>query len=425
MPIPETAGVLIVIIALLLILSVSLVVVYRRKIIKLKSRIEEAEADRMNYELIVGERTRNLEMIRDSVSEYAVQKSELAQELESINTEMLRQRDDLFKQSEKLKAAYEEIKKLEAYRQQMTRMIVHDLKNPLNLIINIAETNDMSKKSSKMISRLSWGMLDLIMNILEVNKLENMMMKINFDSFDLSETVSKLLDKFSFILFNSSVTLKNEIAPGLIIYADPKITERIFDNLISNAIKYTSSGGTITLSAVSSSDMVIIEISDDGSGIPSNILNEVFTEYVHGENRSFAYSNSTGIGLAYCKLAVEAMHGSIGISSKEGRGTSVWFKLKKGVPGPGKSENLIPDNGFSTGNKPLIPEFTSGDKETLIPVISQLRKAELDEVSTIIKILDNGVQGDNEKLLLWKEQVLKAAYKGDPVFFRKLLDINQ
>jgi len=424
MPLPVTAGILIAIIALLLILCVSLIVAYRRQIGELNIRIEKAEADRKSYALIVGERTRNLEMIRDSVSEYAIQKSELAQELESINTEMLRQRDDLYKQSEKLKVAYDEIKKLEAYRQQMTRMIVHDLKNPLNLIINIVETNETSKKSSKMISRLSWGMLDLIMNILEVNKLENMMMKINFDSFDLSETVSKLTDKFSYILSNSSVVLKNEIDPGLRIHADPKITERIFDNLISNSIKYSSSGGTITLSAVCAADTVIIEITDDGSGIPSNILSEVFTEYVHGENRSFAYSNSSGIGLAYCKLAVEAMNGSIGISSKEGQGTSVWFKLKKGEARLTVSDDPLPGNKYSAGSAPMIEELSSDDKEILIPVILQLGKTELDEVSTIIKILDTCIQNGNDKLLLWKEQVLKAAYKGDLVYYQKLLDIK-
>ena len=98
---------------------------------KIKLIEEERENERDHFEMMVRERTHNLELIRDSVSEYAVQKSELAQALEEKNKEISRQKDDQFKQSEKLKIAYDEIKKLESYRQQMTRMIIHDLKNPL------------------------------------------------------------------------------------------------------------------------------------------------------------------------------------------------------------------------------------------------------------------------------------------------------
>ena len=149
-------------------------------------------------------------------------------------------------------------------------------------------------------------MLDLIMNILEVNKLENLRMKINLVPFDLTQTLAKLFEKFSFLLINTSVDLKIRIPDFLFVYADMQLTERVFDNLLSNSLKYTSPGGTITLTAFESGEEIRIEVRDTGSGIPANILNEVFKEHFHGDNRSFAYSNPSGIGLAYCKLAVEA-----------------------------------------------------------------------------------------------------------------------
>jgi signal transduction histidine kinase len=416
-------GALLIVLILFLVIIVYLLIRYNRLKKQIKQTLEEKFKESNNLEKEVSDRTHTLEMIRDSVSEYAILKSELAQELEEKNLKIRRQRDDLYKQSEKLKNANDEIKKLEAYRQQMTRMIIHDLKNPLNLIINIAETNEISSKSGKMIGKLSWGMLDLIMNILEVNKLENMRMKINFISFDLTTSVAKLLDKFSFMLSNSSLMLKSEIPANIFIYADPQITERIFDNLISNAIKYSSSGDTILLSAVEEGENVRIGIKDNGGGIPANIMDEVFNEYVQGESRSFAYSNSTGIGLAYCKLAVEAMEGTIGISSPEGAGTLVWFTLRKGCVE--KADN-------KKGNQITIPESVSmsffsklscDSTENLKPVISKLRRTEIDEVSVILKILDDNIPENDDSLKKWKDQVLKAAFEGDSAVFNRLLNI--
>jgi len=270
--------VLIIAVFILLLLLVLLFFKYNRKCRKFEKIIEEKETERVNFEIMANERTRNLEMIRDSVSEYAIQKSELAQELEEKNLEIRRKSDDLFKQSEKLKNAYDEIKKLEGYRQQVTRMIIHDLKNPLNLIINIAESNEIASRSGKMIRKLSWGMLDLIMNILEVNKLENMRMKIILTSFDLSASINKILEKFSFMLSSSGVTLRSDISSDTYVYSDIQLTERIFDNLISNAIKYSAHGGLITISSSEDGDKLRIEIRDDGAGIPLNLIKEVFTE---------------------------------------------------------------------------------------------------------------------------------------------------
>jgi signal transduction histidine kinase len=374
---------------------------------------------------MVRERTYNLEKIRDSVSEYAVQKSELAQELEEKNQEILRQKDDLFKQSEKLKDAYEEIKKLEAYRQQMARMIIHDLKNPLNLILNIAESDDIPSKSGKLIRKLSWGMLDLIMNILEVDKLENMRMKIVMTSFDLAAALNRMLEKFSFILASSGVTLRSDIVMNTYVYADFLLTGRILDNLISNAIKYSSSGGIISISSSEVSDEIRIEIRDNGAGIPQNIMKEVFNEYVHGENRSFAYSNPTGIGLAYCKLAVEAMQGKIGIASTEGEGTLVWFSLKKGYSDVCNDDVSINNvTGENDVSRSLPPELSNEEAEIFKTFIVELKKVEPDEVSAIMKILDDKFFDSNEKLKVWKDKILETAFKGNSNAFEKLTNIT-
>ncbi len=410
---------------IVLLIALSAFFLFYIKRLRKKIRLigDEREKDRMNFETMVKERTHTLEKIRDSVSEYAVQKSELAQELDAKNIEILKQRDNLFKQSDKLKDAYDEIKKLEAYRQQMTRMIIHDLKNPLNLIINIAESDDIPAKSGKLITKLSWGMLDLIVNILEVNKLEKMRMKIVMTSFCLESTINKLLEKFTYILSSSSVTLLSNISGDIRIFGDIQITERIFDNLISNAIKYSSAGGIINISASDDDEYVRIEVRDNGAGIPKNIMNEVFVEYTHGENRSFTYSNPTGIGLAYCKLAVEAMNGKIGIISEHGKGTIVWFTLKKDTASFSEVVQETIPPGTELKSPQLFSEMSTKEIDRFESLISSLSEAEIDEVSSIMRILDTYEPDDSGKYNLWKDRVLEAAYKGDVNAFRSLLNM--
>ena len=111
-------------------------------------------------------------MIRDAVSEYGVQKFELVQELENKNKQIIMQKDDIYRKSEKLRLSYEEIKRLDNFKHQMTSMIIHDLKNPLNVLINIADNMNIAPKTAGIIKQVSYEMLDLLLNILDVNKIQ-------------------------------------------------------------------------------------------------------------------------------------------------------------------------------------------------------------------------------------------------------------
>jgi signal transduction histidine kinase len=388
--------------------------------INLKKKGKEYEEKIKQFESMVLERTRNLEKIRDTLSEYAVQKFELAQELEEKNDEINRQKDDLMKKSDSLKTALDEIKKLDNFRQKMTRMIIHDLKNPLNVILNVTDKLKTRSEDAGIIRKLSWEMLDLILNILEVNKLESSNMKISLESIDLHLLIRKLYEKYTITLINSSVVLKTELPDSCFIFTDEKLTIRVFDNLISNALKFTSPGGIISISAVEDNDMIRTEVKDTGIGIPQTIVNEVFDEYVQGENIPGAYSGSTGIGLAYCKLAVEASGGEIGISSVSGTGTTVWFTLRKGIPADAvktaSGEVALPMANLSS-------DLEKEDIPLVRPYLNELKAVGIYEVSTILKILHNEAFGSNERLQRWRDELEKAAYKADEEYFNKLLDV--
>lgn len=378
---------------------------------------EELENYKNNLEQKVKERTRQLEMVRDSVSEYAVQKFELAEELKLKNQQIIRQKDDIQKQTERLQLAYDEIKKLDSFKYQMTRMIIHDLKNPLNVLLNVADTMKIPQKPAKIIKQISIEMLDLVMNILDVNKFEDSKMKISYDSFDLSVPVSKLAEKFSFLSRNSSIELKVSIPSPCIINSDMHIIERVLENLLSNAFKYTPPEGCIEILATDIDDKVRIEIRDNGAGIPPKLLNEIFDEYVQGSDKSFVYTNSTGIGLTYCKLAIEAQGGEIGLVSKQGEGTTVWFLTQKG------SSKGLDKSGLITeiaGPGQKSQRLNSNDIAMIRPYLDQIKSKGIFEVSAIINILGNEVFDENERLSEWKDAVEASVFSAKEKLFREL-----
>lgn len=367
----------------------------------------------------VKERTRQLELSRDSVSEYAVQKYDLVRELEATNRQIIKQKDDIQKQSEKLRKAYEEIKKLDNFKQQMTRMIIHDLKNPLNVILNITETMDIPEKPASMIRQISFEMLDLVLNILDVNKFEESRMQIRYENIDLAGISKKLTNKFSFLSRSSALELKSQVPEPCMINADPQIIERVLENLLSNAVKFTPPGGLIEICARGQNEKIRIEVRDNGAGVPGKLVNEVFDEYVQASDKSFVYSNSTGIGLTYCKLAVEAQGGEIGLISKQGEGTTVWFLVNKGTSKPGH----IPEYDEEVfSSEPVVPRLSAEELVKIQHILTKLKVTGIHEVSEIITILSDEIF-DTEALKKWRDSVEAAVFSANEKQFKSLLSI--
>jgi signal transduction histidine kinase len=102
---------------------------------------------------------------------------------------------------------------------------------------------------------------------------------------------------------------------------------RVLDNLISNALKYTHKGGQITLQAQNSNGAIHIKIADDGDGISADNLQRIFDKYIQVDNENGGARRGTGLGLTFCKLAVEAHGGRIWVESKEGQGSNFYFTL--------------------------------------------------------------------------------------------------
>lgn len=407
----------------LFILCIAIILLFRllnRKTKEIKRLTIISESIDEIIEQRVRSRTKQLELIRDSVSEYAVQKFELAQELEIKNRHIIEQKDDIQKKKAKLREAYEEIKKLDSFKYQMTRMIIHDLKNPLNILVNIVDTMDVPSKPAGLIKQISYEMLELILNILDVNKFKDSKMNINYENFELSVLLKKVVEKYSVIIINPRIQLKISIPEPCTVNSDFRIIERVIDNLLGNAIKHSKSGGSIEIAAFDLGDKVRIEIRDKGQGIPEELLDTIFDEYVNGLDGSFKHTNSTGIGLTYCKLAIEAQGGEIGLSSKQGEGTTVWFLTKKGFE-PNVMKFKIYEWGMEADHS--VIDLSSDDIVLIRPILDKIRETSIYEGSAILLLLGNEIFNNNERLLSWKEYVETAVFSADEKLFATLINI--
>ena len=368
----------------------------------------------------VKERTKQLEDMRDSISNFAVQRFELAQELELKNNRILEQRDLTEKQSEKLREAYEEIKRLESFRQQIVQMMIHDLKNPLNVILNVTDSHDIPVKPRNIIRQISYEMLDLILNLLEVQKFKEMKMQVENGNINFNSFLKNLTDKLFPLFVNASIKFKTSVPNPCWINADRHIVDRILTNILSNSIKNTPSGGKIQLVATQKEAELLIEIEDNGNGIPEDLISSVFDMYQQGEKNEALYNSSTGIGLAYCRLAVEASGGRIGIKSDYGKGTLVWFTLNAGKV----SESTHTDE-ITGGIEIKLPEFglTHDDIEYIKPYINDLRSIDICQVSEVLTVTKKISCSENERITKWKDSLEETLFSANEKRYKELIDI--
>ena len=159
----------------------------------------------------------------------------------------------------------------------------------------------------------------MVLNILDVQKLEDAKMKIEFVDFSINSCLFDALNQVKLLYERKSITVENSIPNNLTVKGDAEIVQRVFINLLTNAIKYTPNNGIICFTYPQGfqnlEGFVRVQISDNGQGITSDKLNSVFDKFVQIDAKKSGGIRSTGIGLTFCKLAVEAHGGQIGVES--------------------------------------------------------------------------------------------------------------
>ena len=236
-----------------------------------------------------------------------------------------------------------QLRSLEKLRDDLTHMIVHDLRSPLAVIcsfldiLELHEAQNLSASIQKLVAvarRSVKDLLDMIGSLLDVSKMGAGEMKLQREPCDLDALIRAVLDTTQPLPGNRTVTLDAPESP-VTVTADVGLIRRVLQNLLSNALKYTPAGGDVRIVVTPSLSEVRVEVTDTGPGIAPEYHQRIFEKF--GQVEDGTNRLGTGLGLTFCKLAVEAHGGRIGVESEVGKGSTFWLALPRLNGGPGPS----------------------------------------------------------------------------------------
>ena len=228
----------------------------------------------------------------------------------------------------------EELSGTETLRTDFIANVSHELKTPLAVMGNYATmlqrpgiTEEEKNEYAKAISEAARRLAQLITNILKLNKLENQQIFPQTQEFDLGEQLCESLLGFEDAWEAKRLEIETDIEDDVRIKSDPELLRLVWNNLISNAVKFTRSGGTIELSLKTAGSSVIVQVRDTGCGMKSEVGQHIFEKFYQGDTSHATQGN--GLGLALVKRVVDILGGEIGVQSVYGEGSTFTVKFRR------------------------------------------------------------------------------------------------
>ncbi len=266
-----------------------------------------------------------------------------------LEKKRLRDREmELFAQ---VQSNYLRLKELETLRDDLTHMIVHDLRTPLTSLLTGLQTLEFSEhidgdEREMLDISVSGGrtLLGMINDLLDVGKMEDGSLTLDRKPVSASALVEAALGQIASLAKDKHITLTRDITPDLPAFSgDEEKLVRTLVNLLGNALKFTPSQGTITVSVrkelregevtgsgqenPANTSSLLFAVRDTGEGIPPDAFERIFQKFGQVESRKAGRKMSTGLGLTFCKLVVEAHGGRIWVESELGQGSTFLFSL--------------------------------------------------------------------------------------------------
>jgi signal transduction histidine kinase len=222
-------------------------------------------------------------------------------------------------------------------QEELVRFIAHDLRSPLGIVIGGLQalrdgggTMDMPQKDMVETCIMSGSrMLMLVNSLLDVARLESGQMPLQLSQVSVQDLVASSLKQVEWWTREQHITIALQQDPGITsVYADPALTERVLVNLLSNAIQFSQHESSIIVRIASlNASAVVFSVTDRGCGIPKEWLGRVFDKFAQVEAHKGGDRIGSGLGLTFCRLAVEAQGGRIWLKSTVNQGTTVTFTL--------------------------------------------------------------------------------------------------
>jgi hypothetical protein len=242
-------------------------------------------------------------------------------------------------------------------------------------------------------------------------------MIINLTDVKVIEAINCAIDEVKFLLSDKNISIENNIIQNYIIRADLEILNRVIVNLLCNAIKFSPLNDKIIINISELPNFIRIVITDNGCGIAPEYHDLIFEKFRQLEAKKQGSINSTGIGLTFCKLAIESHNGKIGIISDIGKGATFWFDIPKSEK---QSVEIIQNTKNQSIKQQFI--FTESELEILEPFIEIISIIELYKVTEIRKLISQ-LPESSENINNWKQVLLKSVMTQNQNLFNQLLQI--
>ena len=231
-------------------------------------------------------------------------------------------------------AMAEELSGVETLRTDFIANVSHEMKTPLAVMQNygtLLQSPDLSDEKrleyAKGITDTSRRLADMMTNILKLNRLENQKIYPDAAEYDLGEQLCECLLQYESVWEKKNIRIHTDIAEDIRIRADAELLGLVWNNLFSNAFKFTQAGGTVSVSLTATQHHTVVKVSDTGCGMTAQVGAHIFEKFYQGDTSRAVQGN--GLGLALVKRVIDIMQGEIGVESAVGVGTTFTVKIRR------------------------------------------------------------------------------------------------
>lgn len=209
-------------------------------------------------------------------------------------------------------------------------LIAHDLKNPFLNIVGYSEyikdnIGEIDKEELVLhVNRIfesSFAQYRLLENLLEWSALQTGSVKVNKQLVNIDDVINDILFLYDQVAYSKQITLIKDVKQALCVFVDDNMLNTILRNLVSNAVKFTGNNKSITIRAFREESKVVLQVKDEGVGMPPQIIMQLFDNDKQLTNFGTQGEKGTGLGLKLCKEFVAINNGTIGVTSNEGEGS--------------------------------------------------------------------------------------------------------
>lgn len=230
----------------------------------------------------------------------------------------------------------EELGSVETLRTDFIANVSHEMKTPLAVMQNygtLLQNPDLSEEKrmeyAKGIIDGSHRMADMMTNILKLNRLENQQIYPQITEFDLGEQLCQCLLQYENVWEKKNIEIDTNISENVMVKADEELLSHVWNNLFSNAFKFTPEGGTVSVTLTATENHAMVKITDTGCGMSQEVGSHIFEKFYQGDTSHSIQGN--GLGLALVKRVVDIMKGEISVESAVGKGSTFTVRIRRKV----------------------------------------------------------------------------------------------